>query len=196
MYRSSEGILSALGCRARWLLATACAVAVLGCRSRPGALPPSPVAEEPAVAEAVFAHLTAGFRKPRARPLGPRRLELDTRRLQWIDGPGDSPSQSIRFAGQHSEATIERVLQYGGAEGRCYSSTIDDVCVSQTNAAVVIAMSSPQFARPDSATVRVVMFSELRDAVGEMRWLAVYLLTLQRSPEGWAVVSEQTLWDT
>jgi len=178
VYRSSEGIVSALGYRARWLLATACvAGGLLGCRSRTGALMASPAAEEPVIAEAVFTYLTADFRKPRARPLGPRRLELDTRRLQWIDGPGEFPSQSIRFAGQHSEPTIERVLQHGGAEGRCYSSAMDDVCVSRTNAAVVIAMSSPQFARPDSATVRVMLFSELRDGVGEMRWLAVYLLT-------------------
>lgn len=196
MHQSSEGILSALRCRPGWLLATACAVAVLGCHSRAVALSASPFAEEPAVAEAVFTHLTADFRKPVARPLGPRRLELDTRRLQWIEGPGGSPNQWIQFDGQHSDATIERVLQHGGAEGRCYSNTIDDVCVSKANAAVVIAMTSPRFARLDSATVRVVMFSELRDAVGEVRWLAVYLLTLQRSPDGWAVISEQTLWDT
>lgn len=169
--------------RQRWLLVAACvAGGLLGCRSHAGALLANPAAEEPVIAEAVFIYLTADFRKPRASPLGPRRLELDTRRLQWLAGPGVYPSQSIRFTGQHSEATIERVLQHGGAEARCYSSTMDDVCVSQTHAAVVIAMSSPQFARPDSATVRVMLFSELRDAVGEMRWLAVYLLTLQRSP--------------
>ena len=186
--------LSAPRLSARWLLA--CAGAVLACRPRTAAVPSSPISNEPVVAEAVFSYLAAEFRKPRKSALGDRRLELDTRRLQWIDGQLGLLSELIRFDGQHSEATIARVLQYGGVEGRCHSRTTDRVCESEANAAVVIAMSSPRFVRPDSATVRVVMFSELRDAVGELSWIGAYLLTLQRSPEGWAVISEQMLFET
>jgi hypothetical protein len=159
--------------------------------------------EERAIAKAVFAHKVAEQRRAEASAVGPADIELDTRRLQWEEGseslgrPGTERllRSWLRFQGHHPRAVIEEILQHSGAARVCESATADEVCHSKTDGAVVVAMSAPRFASPDSAHVRVVLFSELQDK-RFMELLALYLVTVRRSAQGWEVVSEELLFQT
>lgn len=159
--------------------------------------------EERAIAKAVFAYEVADQRRAEAGSAGPADIELDTRRLQWDEGSDSAEASSterllsawIRFDGHHPRAVIEEILQHTGAARTCESATADEVCRSKVDGAVIVAMSAPRFARPDSARVRVVLSSEVHD-YRFMRSLALYLVTLRRSGQGWVVVSEEMLFQT
>jgi hypothetical protein len=159
--------------------------------------------EERAIAKAVFVYQVAEQRRAEATAVGPADIELDTRRLQWEEG-SESPGRQgterllgswLRFQDHHPRAVIEEILQHAGAARVCESATADEVCHSKTDGAVIVAMSAPRFASPDSAQVRVVLFSEVQDK-RFMELLALYLMTLRRSDQGWVVASEELLFET
>ena len=169
----------------------------------PPSLAQGRLGEERAIAKAVFVYQVAEQRRAEATAVGPADIELDSRRLQWEEG-SESPGRQgterllrtwLRFQGRHPRAVIEEILQHSGAARICESGTADDVCHSKTDGAVIVAMSAPRFAGPDSAHVRVVLFSELQDK-RFMELLALYLVTVRRSAQGWAVVSEELLFQT
>jgi hypothetical protein len=159
--------------------------------------------EELAIAMAVFAYEVADQRRAEGALVAPTDIELDPRRLQWGEASDSVEASSterllsswIRFEGYHPRAIIEEILKNGGAARTCESAIPDRVCRSKVDGAVSLAMSSPRFAGPDSAHVRVVLFS----AVQEWRFmnsLALYLVTLRRSAQGWLVVSEVPVFVT
>lgn len=185
----------------RLLIGLTSAVVLLACsppylaQGRPG--------EERSIAKAVLADKVSEQRRAEAGAYGPADIELDTRRLQWEEGseslerPGTERllRSWLRFQGHHPRAVIEEILQHSGAARVCESATADEVCHSKTDGAVIVAMSAPRFASPDSAHVRVVLFAELQDK-RFMELLALYLVTVRRSAQGWEVVSEELLFQT
>lgn len=159
--------------------------------------------DDRAIAKAVFAYEVANQRRAEGGTVDPVDMELDIRRLQWEHG-SDSLARLgtasllrewIRFKGHHRGAVINEILRHTGAARACESANTDEPCRSKVEGAVIVAMSAPRLASPDSAQVRVVMSSEVQDW-RFMKWLALYLVTLRRSAEGWEVVSEERVFET